>query len=166
MGLPEVVEREVRLKSRERGYSEWEFIESFVLLLCSGGDRVDDREVLRSDRALCKLVGHEFPSPSAGKKFVYCFEDPLLAIEDARQRELFPWYVWRESAALGGLGGVCKHVVRQAQKSRPEQVATLDQDATIMESSKRAAAMTYQGKRGYQPMIVSSRTTSSEGAWR
>jgi len=154
MGLPEVVEREVRLKRRERGYSEWEFIESFVLLLCGGGECVDDLGVLRSDSALSKLVGHEFPSASAGKKFLYAFEDPLLAGEDAKQRELFPSYVWRESAALVGLGRVCKEVVRQAHKSRPERVATLDQDATIVESSKRAAAMTYQGKRGYQPMIV------------
>ena len=119
MGLPEVVEREVRLKSRERGYSEWEFIESFVLLLCDGGDCVDDLGVLRSDSALSKLVGHEFPSASAGKKFLYAFEDPLLAAEDAKQRELFPSYVWRESAAPGGWGGFvrrwCARRTRAAQ---------------------------------------------------
>ena len=57
-------------------------------------------------------------------------------------------------ASLRGLGGVCRHVVHQAQKSRPEAVATLDQDAAVVGSSKRAAAMTYQGRRGYQPMVV------------
>ena len=37
MGLPAVVEREVQVKERERGYSEWETIESYVLLIAGGG---------------------------------------------------------------------------------------------------------------------------------
>jgi len=57
-------------------------------------------------------------------------------------------------ASLRGLSGVCKQVVHQAQKNRPEAVATLDQGAAVVGSSKRAAAMTYQGRRGYQPMVV------------
>ena len=33
-------------------------------------------------------------------------------------------------------------------------IATIDQDATIVESHKRAAFDHYQGGRGYQPMIA------------
>ena len=35
-------------------------------------------------------------------------------------------------------------------------IATIDQDATIVESHKRAAYAHYQGGRGYQPMIALS----------
>jgi len=154
MGLPAVAEREVVVKERERGYSEWDLLESFVLLIADGGECPEDLAVLRADRAFVELLGHDIPSPSVGKKFLYAFHDEKQAVEDARQRELIPSYVPKESAALAGLGRVNVHVVRQAQRSRPERVATLDQDATIVESWKRVAAKTYEGNRGYQPMLV------------
>ena len=47
-----------------------------------------------------------------------------------------------------------RHVIRQAQRSGPQRVATLDHDGTIIESAKRSAAMTYQGTTGYQPSLV------------
>jgi len=110
--------------------------------------------VLKSDRGLVRLVGHDIPSPSAGKKYLYGFHDAEQAKADAQQRVLFPSYVPQEGAALAGLGRVNDHVVRQARVSRCERVATLDQDATVIESSKRVAAMTYKGERGYQPVLV------------
>jgi hypothetical protein len=154
MGLPDVTEREVWVKERDRGFTEWEFIESFVVLIAAGGECVDDLGVLGLDEGLTKLLGHGVPSPSAGRKFLYEFHDEERANEDARQRELIPSYVPNESAELMGLYRVSTHVVHQAQRSRPERVATLDQDTTIIGSSKRVAAMTYKGMRGYQPMTV------------
>ena len=37
---------------------------------------------------------------------------------------------------------------------RRERMATVDQDATIIESHKREALRTYEGERGYQPMLA------------
>ena len=154
MGLPSVVEEAVQVKQRERGYSDWEILESFALMIADGGEYVEDLTVLKTDRAFVRLLGHDIPSPSAGKKYLYGFHDDEQAKADAQQRLLFPSYVPRESAALAGLGRMNDHVVRQAQVSRREGVATLDQDATVIESAKRVAAMTYKGERGYQPMLV------------
>jgi len=154
MGLPAVAEEAVRVKQRDRGYSDWEMIESLVLLIADGGECVEDLSVLRADGAFAQLVRHGFPSPSAGKKYLYGFHDDSQDAAVAQQRALFPSYVPRESVALAGLGRVNDHVVRQAQASRPERTATLDHDGTIIESTKRDAAKTYEGTRGYQPSLV------------
>jgi len=49
-------------------------------------------------------------------------------------------------------------VRRVAQKygvqGQPQTIATVDQDATIIESHKRAALSHYEGGRGYQPMVA------------
>jgi len=35
-----------------------------------------------------------------------------------------------------------------------QKIATVDQDATIIESRKREALRAYEGERGYQPMLA------------
>ena len=40
------------------------------------------------------------------------------------------------------------------RSKQPETRATVDQDATIIESHKREALWTYEGTRGYQPMVA------------
>ena len=60
-----------------------------------------------------------------------------------------------ESSWLAGLRAVVKHSVRTyvsgVQQGRE---VTLDVDAHLVESSKAEALPTYQGFRGYQPMLV------------
>ena len=42
LGLPESVQRHMRIKQRQRGYDEASFVESFVVLNAVGGDCLDD----------------------------------------------------------------------------------------------------------------------------
>jgi hypothetical protein len=154
MGLPAVVEEELGSTKGGSGFSDWEVLESFTLMLADGGECVEDLGVLRSDRALVTLLGHEVASAPVGKKFLYTFHDDEREEEDAKQRLLMPSYVPAETERLVRLARVNRFVAAQAQRSRPERRATLDQDATIIESSKRVAAKTYTGERGYQPMVV------------
>ncbi len=56
---------------------------------------------------------------------------------------------------LAGLGQVNRDLVQRFGERRPEQrIATVDQDATIIESRKQEAKATYEGERGYQPMLA------------
>ncbi len=152
MGLPAVVGREVSVKLRERGYTEWEFVESLLCLVAAGGEHVDDLGTLAADGGVSVLLGHGIPSAAAAKKFLYAFHgEPEPA---GAGPSLFPSDGSWESAPLAALGRVNEHVVRQVQASRPERVATLDHDGTIVESTKRVAATTYEGTRGYQPSVV------------
>ncbi len=56
---------------------------------------------------------------------------------------------------MRGLGLVNRGLVRALGRRCPEQrIATVDQDATIIESRKQEALRAYEGERGYQPMLA------------
>jgi hypothetical protein len=156
LGLPQSVREQVRVKERQRGYDEATFVESFVVLNAAGGECADDFERLRQDPGLAEMIGHELPSPSAALQFLYAFHEEEK-ITEAEQRRL-PGeiaYIPDETASLSGLGLVNRDLVQRFGERRPEQhIATVDQDATIIESRKREAKPTYEGERGYQPMLA------------
>ncbi|MGA2725857.1 MAG: hypothetical protein ABSG79_26045 [Bryobacteraceae bacterium] len=62
-------------------------------------------------------------------------------------------YVLEESTPLRGLAQVNQDdVVRElARRCAGERIATIDMDATVIESWKREAKATYEGGSGYQP---------------
>jgi hypothetical protein len=154
--LPESVARHVRIKKRDRGFSEAEVVESLVLLNAAGGDCLDDLARLRADPGLSALLGHEIPSPEAARKFLYAFHDDSLieAAKAARKPDQLA-FIPAETAPLEGLARVNVDLVRGVARRAPDQkIATVDQDATIQESRKREALPHYEGGRGYQPMIA------------
>jgi hypothetical protein len=154
LDVPGSVKRNLALKQRDRGFDEATYIESFLVLNAAGGNCLEDFACLREDRGLAAMLGHEVPSPEAARKFLYQFHDPQK-IEQA-QRELALGevsYVPEESTALRGLAQVNQDVVRElARRCAGERIATIDMDATIIESWKREAKATYEGNNGYQPM--------------
>jgi hypothetical protein len=156
LGLPASVREQVRVKERDRGYDEATFVESFVILNAAGGECVEDFGRLRQDPGLAEMIGHELPSPEAGLQFLYAFHEEEK-IEEAQQRRL-PGeiaYIPEETLPLQGLGRVNRDLVQRLGERCPEQrIATVDQDATIIESRKQQALPTYEGRRGYQPMLA------------
>ena len=156
LGLPGSVQQHVAVKERERGYDEATFVESFVLLNAAGGECVDDFAHLRSDPGLAELIGHELPSPEAARKFLNAFHEEEK-IQEAQQRRLpHQWaYIPEENGALEGLGRVNQELIRRfGERCAEQKIATVDQDATIIESKKKDALHTYEGTRGYQPMLA------------
>jgi hypothetical protein len=154
--LPVSIQQHIRIKKRERGFSEAEMIESLVLLNAAGGDCLDDLDRLRADAGLSTLLGHDIPSAEAARKFLYDFHDDQL-IEDAkaaRKPEQIA-FIPEETVPLEGLARVNVDLIGEVGRRVPNQkIATVDQDATIQESRKREALPHYQGGRGYQPMIA------------
>jgi len=156
LGLPESVRQQVRVKERERGYDEATFVESFVLLNAAGGECLEDFERLRQDPGLAEMIGHGLPSPEAARKFLYAFHEEAK-IEEAQQQRLPGQiaYIPEETEPLEGLGRVNRNLVERFSARCPDQrIATVDQDATIIESRKQQALATYEGSRGYQPMLA------------
>ena len=154
--LPESVREQVRVKERKRGYDEATFVESFVVLNAAGGECLDDLKRLRQDPGLADMMGHEMPSPEAARQFLYAFHQDEK-IEEAKQRRLPGQiaYIPEEAPPLEGLGHVNRDLVQRFGERSPEQrIATVDQDATIIESGKEQALPTYEGPRGYQPMLA------------
>jgi hypothetical protein len=146
----------VQIKQRERGCDEATMVESFVVLNAVGGERVDDFQHFRDDVGLKEMLGHEVPSPESARQFLNRFhsEEKLEQARDGRKPEQIA-FIPEEADALAGLGEVNRELVRELGRRCPEQrIVTVDQDATIIESHKRQALRTYEGERGYQPMLA------------
>jgi hypothetical protein len=152
----EAVRRFVKTKRRlrHRELSDEEMVESFCVLLAGGGECNDDFGFMGSDSGLKEMLGHELPSPTRAKQFLYGFHRDETEKAVAEQRSLMPSFVPEESGPLAGLQEAVRATASAMQKHRPVREATIDLDATIIVSEKREAAKTYEGERGYQPVTA------------
>ena len=148
LGLPGSVKRHVQIKQRDRGYTESKYVESVIALMAAGGDCLEDIEQLRSDAGLKLLLG-EMPSAEAVRFFLYAFHDE----RQLEGRPLEGAFIPEETRPLKGLGEVNRELILKASRGDKPEVATIDQDATVVESHKEESEVTYLGERGYQPVI-------------
>jgi len=154
--VPGSVKRHLHLKQRERGFDEPTYVESTLVLHAVGGECLEDFDRLREDPGLADMLGHPVPSAEAGRKFLYQFHEEA-AIQQAQQELPVGQvsYIPTESAPLRALAQVNQELVQHLGRRAPQiQRATIDLDATVIESWKREAKPTYQGGSGYQPMVA------------
>jgi len=124
-------------------------VEGLLAMWAAGGERAEDLDQFRQDKALALLLGHELPAAQTARDFLAQFhaEDlPLL------QEGKAP--VVAETVPLLGLAKANTELVLDLQCRRPVKTATLDVDATVIPCDKRAAKRTYDGNRGYQPVLA------------
>ena len=148
LGLPGSVKRHVRIKRRDSGYTESKYVESVIALIAAGGDCLEDIEQLRSDAGLKLLLG-EMPSAEAVRFFLYAFHHE----GQLEGRPLAGAFIPEETESLKGLGEVQRELILKASRGEEAKAATIDQDATVVESHKEESKVTYLGERGYQPVI-------------
>jgi hypothetical protein len=158
LGLPELIEANLQLRQRQRGFSESQMIESISLLQTIGGDSPEDVRLLSGDTCLERGLGYRPPKATAVRGFLERFHDE--ALEGLRPpREKQKSFIVPSSGPVQGLQNVQAGLVRRiakryAQQGQAQRIATIDQDATIIESHKEAAYAHYEGGRGYQPMVA------------
>jgi hypothetical protein len=148
-GAAAVVDEEVSHKKRKRGLTASETVASLLALWASGGEPCEDLDRLRDDDGLSLLLGHALPAAQTARDFLDGFEEPALPLLGGGASK-----VRAEGRGLRGLALASGAVVDDLQRRAPETVATIDVDATIVASSKRAAKVAYDGRRGYQPVIA------------
>jgi hypothetical protein len=61
-GTAAVIDRGIQLKSRKRGLSAAAMVESLLSLWAAGGERAEDLDQFRQDKALALLLGHDLPA--------------------------------------------------------------------------------------------------------
>jgi hypothetical protein len=156
LGLSEAIQQQVHIKERDRGFDEATFVESFVILNAVGGDCLEDFEQLRADPGLVELIGHGIPSPEAARKFLYAFHDEEKGQQAQQQLKLGGLAsIPGESEPLSGLQEVNRRLIAGVgARATDQKIGTVDADATIIESDKREAKMTFEGSHGYQPMLA------------
>ena len=148
-GAAALVDAGVAYKERKRGLSASETVESLLALWAGGGEPCEDLERLREDDGLALLLGHGLPAAQTARDFLACFEEPDLPLLGGGKSA-----VREESGGLRALAAASAAVVGDLQQRAPQARATIDVDATVLASEKRAAKPAYDGRRGYQPVVA------------
>jgi hypothetical protein len=145
--LPRLINKHLKLK--QKGWKEWELIETIVALVISGGEHMEDVDILQADIALQQLLKQRkgLPSKKAIERFLKRFHD-----EQTRPDGDAAW-VPEESAALKALGTISQAVAKRLIQLKGLQSVTIEDDATVVESRKQQAEGTYKGGSGYQPVL-------------
>ena len=158
LGVPALVAANLSLRKRQRGFAEAQLIESICLLQAVGGECPEDMHLLAGDTGLERGLGYSPPKATAVREFLERFHDKDL--EKLRpDREDQKSFIFPSSKPVAALQEVQSGLVRRIAKlydqaGQGQRIATVDQDATIIESHKEAAYWHYEDGRGYQPMVA------------
>lgn len=158
LGLPALIQANLSLRKRQRGHGEGEMIESALLLQILGGECPEDIKLLANDSCLERGLGYCPPKATALREFLELFHDKgLEKLRPAREEQKS--FIFPSSQPVQGLqqilAGSVRRIARlQAERGQAQRIATVDQDATIIESHKRSALWHYNDGRGYQPMVA------------
>ena len=137
LGLRGLVERYLPRPGSNRGYSPSVFVDSLVMMLEGGGRSLEDLRELSREEALMTLVGrNQIPDADTAGDWLRRMGDPQ-----------------RDQAGLKGLGQVRDELNRRILRRDGTVDYTLDVDATQVLGEKREACFTYQGEKGYMPML-------------
>jgi len=137
------------IKRRQRGLRPSELVEGLFALWAAGGERCEDLDPLREDAALALLLGHGIPAPQTARDFLEAFDQAAPALWQGERCQ-----VQGEGERLQRLTAANRRLIAFLQERRPVPTATIDLDATVLESHKRAAQPVYDGRTGYQPVIA------------
>jgi Transposase DDE domain group 1 len=136
LGVPQLLDEELRVKARERGYGEGQAIGSLVYNLILGGEHLSDLEVLRGDRGTQELVEAEaILAPTPAGEFLRKFD-------------------------IGDVHDLQRVQLRLQQRVRSHQQATtctIDLDSSIYEQAsthKEGSTKAYNGEVGYHPLLA------------
>jgi hypothetical protein len=173
-GLARSIERHVRLREGGQGWSDSQMVTSLVLLNLAGGEGVDDLRILEKDEGFCRVLrGAEthgmrrkerraaerrwrkerrrsVASPSATFRYLGGFHDEGEESKRLPHRAFIP----APNEALRGLGKVNGELLGFVQSRSPQSEATLDMDATLVETEKQEALYCYNKYKAYQPLTT------------
>jgi len=172
LGLGDYIRAHMHVKVQ--GWTDEQIITSLVLLNLAGGDFVDDIKILQKDEGFCKVLGRveskgltrqqrraterrwrkehhrSVPSPSAIFRYLAAFHNP----EEEKKRMKGKAFIPAANQYLEGLARVNRDFVASIEKFHPHPEATLDMDATLIETQKEDALFSYKGYKAYQPFNV------------
>lgn len=136
LGVEQLVDEELQVKQRERGYTEGQAIGALVHNLLLGGECLSDLEVLRGDPGTQELLA----------------QDAILAPRTARE--------FLQKFDLGDIRDLQRVNLRLQQRVRPSQgsaTCTIDLDSSIYEQAstrKQGSDKAYNGEIGYHPLLA------------
>jgi hypothetical protein len=137
IGLRELTDQYVPGPGSNRGFAPSEIVDTVVLMLQGGGRSLEDLRELKNEEGLMKLIGRdEIPEPGT-------VGDWLRRMGDPKTGQL----------GLEGLDRVRDKINERVLKKDGIKEYTLDADATEIVGEKVDALFTYNGNKGYMPML-------------
>ena len=137
IGLRELTDRYLPSPGSNRGFSPSVIVDTVVLMLQGGGRSLEDLRELKNEEGLMKLIGREeIPEPDT-------VGDWLRRTGDST----------RGQEGLKGLDEVRDKINGRILRRDGLKEYTLDADATEIVGEKADALFTYNGNRGYMPMV-------------
>jgi hypothetical protein len=170
IGLGTAIRQHVHVAGRQ-GWLDIQMALALIFLNLAGGDCVEDLERLEQDSgfaAILRAIEREMlsraerrslktrwrrareravPSPSAASAWLERFHDPACP-KAVAGHAVIP----AVTEQLRGLWRVNQALLAQMQAHQPATTATLDMDATLIETHKRDALHCYKGFKAYQPL--------------
>jgi DDE family transposase len=169
-GLAGAIIEHVRVAGTQ-GWLDIQMVLALIFLNLAGGDCMEDLERLEHDEgfaAILRAIERELlpraerrsmetrwrrarrravPSPSAVAEWLERFHDPAAPKAVAGTA-----FIPAVTKALQGLWQVNQGLLGFIQRHLPALAATLDMDATLIETHKRDALPCYKGFKAYQPL--------------
>ena len=137
IGLRELTDQYLPGPGSNRGFDPSEIVDTMVLMLQGGGRSLEDLRELRNEEGLMELIGRgEIPGPDT-------VGDWLRRMGDPKTGQL----------GLEGLDRVRDKINGRVLKKEGIKEYTLDADATEIMGEKADALFTYNGNKGYMPML-------------
>jgi hypothetical protein len=137
IGLRELTDQYLPGPGSNRGFDPSEIVDAVVLMLQGGGRSLEDLRELKNEEGLMKLIGRgEIPEPDTVGDWLRRMGDPK-----------------RGQLGLEGLDRVRDKINERVLKKDGIKEYTLDADATEIIGEKTDALFTYNGNKGYMPML-------------
>jgi hypothetical protein len=158
--LPRSIDHHLALRPSQ-GWTDSQIILSLMFLALAGGDCVDDLRILEADEGFCRILerveaeqdsrwriqrSRTIPSPSSVFRYLSAFHGDDQSVQGSASIPHPP--------ALAGLTRINHDLIASIQQQDPASTATLDIDATLIETMKKPALFCYQGYKAYQPLNV------------
>jgi hypothetical protein len=167
LGLGESIA--AHLHTRTQGWTDEQIILALILLNIAGGESVDDLRILEADEGFCRVLRRvelkglprkerreterrwrkekhrSVPSPSAVFRYLAAFHEDYARQEGTA-------VIPPLTTVRAGLEHVHVDLIASIQKKKPSDTATLDMDATLIETAKKEALFSYKGYKAYQPL--------------
>jgi hypothetical protein len=144
VGLPEAIDRDLRLLKRHLPYHESDHVLSIAYNLLAGGECIGDLDLLRADAGVLDALGAaSLPDPTTAGDFCRRFAEA-----DVR-------------GLMGAVNGVRARVWQQ-QPAEFFALAVIDADGTMAPTwgeCKAGMGYSYTGEWGYHPLVVSLSNT-------
>lgn len=176
IGLSKSVEKHLKIRETSQGWTDTQMVLAIILLNIAGGSKVSDLKMLEADAGFCELLlkaethglrrkvrralvrrfrkerKRTIPSDSAVFRYLAQFHD--AGQEEERNNSETKAFIPVPNTHLKGLMKINSDMLSSLQSQTTESVATLDMDATLVETSKREASYCYKKFKAYQPLNV------------